>query len=241
MSQQREIVVVEHEVGCPLDRFADWLDGVNVRMVRPYLGDPVPESVSEGLIVLGGEMSAYDDEVAPWLPAVRDLLRTAVLDEVPTLGICLGAQLLALATGGDVQVAAPGGRESGVIDVRWRAEAVVDPLVSGLPDPTAGPSMHADAIVRLPGGAVWLGSSAAYPHQAFRLGPAAWGVQFHPEVSLGTFRGWAVDLPEVDTEAVTAEFLDRDADTVACGRALAERFGTIVNAAVPKAEPQPLS
>jgi GMP synthase (glutamine-hydrolysing) len=241
MSQQREIVVVEHEVGCPLDRFADWLVDVDVRMVRPYLGDPVPESVRDGLIVLGGEMSAYDDEVAPWLPAVRDLLRTVVREEVPTLGICLGAQLLAIAAGGDVLVAAPGGRESGVIDVRWRAEAVADPLVSGLPDPTAGPSMHADAIVRLPDDAVWLGASSAYPHQAFRLGTAAWGVQFHPEVSLRTFRGWAVDLPEVDTEAVTAEFLDRDADTVACGRALAERFGTIVNAAVPKAEPQPLS
>jgi GMP synthase (glutamine-hydrolysing) len=230
----RRVVVVEHEPGCPLDRFAGWLASVNVEIIRPYAGDDVPRQVSDALIVLGGQMSAYDDGVAPWLPAVRDLLAGSAADGVPTLGICLGAQLLAVACGGHVDVGAAPGRESGVIDVRWRPEAVNDPLVAGLADPFPGPSMHADAVVELPPDSTWLGRSEMYPHQAFRIDPAAWGVQFHPEVSLPTFTAWAHEHPEVDVEAVTAEFKLRDAEVAAAGRALAERFaGRVSGSPVP--------
>lgn len=229
MRTRSQIVVIEHEADCPLDRFAGWLAGPDVQVVRPYAGDEVPTEVAGGLLVLGGQMSAYDDRVAPWLPAVRSLLATSVSREVPTLGICLGAQLLAVAAGGIVEVAAAPGRESGIIDVRWRDEAGSDPLVAGLPDPAAGPSMHADAVAELPSGAIWLASSERYPYQAFRLGAAAWGVQFHPEVSLSTFRGWAEEHAEVDTDAVTGEYRDREADVVAAGRGLARRFSAIVS------------
>lgn len=230
------VLVVEHEPDCPLDRFAGWLDQVKLAIVRPYAGDPVPrlDGVSrrscmiDGVIVLGGQMSAYDDEIATWLPATRDLLAASVADGTPTLGICLGAQLLAVACGGKVDVAAAAGRESGVVDVRWLPSAAADPLVAGLPDPFPGPSMHADVIVDLPDGATWLGSSEMYPHQAFRVGPAAWGVQFHPEVSLATIRRWAEHLPDVDTEAVMAELAARDADVAVAGELLVRRFAEIV-------------
>lgn len=221
------ISVIEHEPACPLDRMGEWLDGVDFDVVRPYAGDAVPPAVDGGLIVLGGQMSAYDDAVAPWLPAVRDLLAASVGSAVPTLGICLGAQLLAVACGGRVDVSAPAGRESGVVDVRWRAPASSDPLMAGLPDPYPGPSMHADAVSALPAGSVWLAASDMYPHQAFRVGDAAWGVQFHPEVSLPTFRGWADLHPEVDADAVTAEFKRRDDDIVRAGRALTRRFAAL--------------
>jgi len=222
--ERRRVVVIEHEPGCPLDRFGGWLRGVDTEIVRPHAGDSVPADVRDGLIVLGGQMSAYDDGVAPWLPAVRDLLARSAADGVPTLGICLGAQLLAVACGGRVEVAAAAGRESGVIDVMWRLEAALDPLVAGMADPFPGPSMHADAVVELPPDSTWLGRSEMYPHQAFRVGAAAWGVQFHPEVSLPTFTGWAREHPEVDVETVTAEFKRRDGQLAAAGRALAERF-----------------
>jgi GMP synthase (glutamine-hydrolysing) len=227
--ERRRVVVIEHEPGCPLDRFGGWLRGVEIEVVRPHAGDSVPAYVRDGLIVLGGQMSAYDDGVAPWLPAVRDLLARSAADGVPTLGICLGAQLLAVACGGRVEVAAAAGRESGVIDVRWRPEAALDPLVAGLADPFPGPSMHADAVVELPPDSTWLGRSELYPHQAFRVGAAAWGVQFHPEVSLPTFTGWAREHPEVDVETVTAEFKRRDGQVAAAGRALAERFAERVS------------
>lgn len=222
------LVVVEHEPGCPLDRFANWLDGLEIITVRPHAGDPVPTEVDGGLLVLGGQMSAYDDRSAPWLPATRRLLSSSASAGVPTLGICLGAQLLAVACGGAVDVGAAPGRESGVVDVHWRAEAVADRLVGDLPDPFAGPSMHADAVTRLPAGATWLGETAMYPYQAFRVGAAAWGVQFHPEVSAATFRAWAAGHPEVDTEGVTAELRARDAEVAAGGGAMARRFAALV-------------
>lgn len=227
--ERRRVVVIEHEPGCPLDRFSGWLRGVTVEVVRPHAGESVPSDVRDGLIVLGGQMSAYDDGVAPWLPAVRNLLARSAADGVPTLGICLGAQLLAVACGGRVEVAAAPGRESGVIDVRWRPEAASDPLVAGLADPFPGPSMHADAVVELPPDSTWLGRSDMYPHQVFRVGRAAWGVQFHPEVSLRTFTGWARELPEVDVETVTAEFKRRDGEITAASRVLAERFAERVS------------
>jgi GMP synthase (glutamine-hydrolysing) len=224
------IHVIEHEPGCPLDRFEGWLTAAaaDVRVVRPYDGDPVPSVPGTGLIVLGGQMSAYDDEVAPWLPEVRSLLRVAAEDATPTLGICLGAQLLAVACGGRVEVGAAPGRESGVVDVRWRSAAADDALVGGLPDPFPGPSMHADAVVSLPPGSVWLASSAMYPHQAFRVGAAAWGVQFHPEVSEPTFAGWAAEHPDVEAAAVVAQLVARDASVAAGGQELATRFARIV-------------
>jgi GMP synthase (glutamine-hydrolysing) len=218
------IVVIQHEPGCPLDRMGGWLGGAAVDVVRPYTGDAVPRAAEHGLIVLGGQVSAYDDEVAPWLPAVRDLLAASVAAAVPTLGICLGAQLLAVVCGGTVDVPAAAGRESGVIDVHWRPAAASDPLVSGLPGPYPGPSMHADAVSALPAGGVWLAASDRYPYQAFRLGDAAWGVQFHPEVSLATFRSWAEIHPEVDTEAVVTEFKRYDEAVAQAGRQLTDRF-----------------
>jgi GMP synthase (glutamine-hydrolysing) len=225
-----KVVVIEHEPSCPLDLFESRLGGVAVQVVRPYAGAAVPPAADDGVIVLGGQMSAYDDEAAPWLPAVRDLLATSVADGVPTLGICLGAQLLAVACGGTVEVAAAAGRESGVIDVNWLPPASGDPLVNGLPNPMAAASMHADAVAALPPDAVWLASSAMYPHQAFRVGDAAWGVQFHPEASPDTLLGWAARQPDIDMSAMSGQLRSRARDLPTGGHALARRFGSVVSA-----------
>src|SRR6478735_175203 len=90
------ITVVEHGADAGLGFFAGWLAGAGVgcEVVRPYLGETVPERADDGLIVLGGEAAAWEDERYPWLPATRDLIRGSVEGGVPTLGICLGAQLM---------------------------------------------------------------------------------------------------------------------------------------------------
>jgi GMP synthase (glutamine-hydrolysing) len=188
-----------------------------------------------GLVVLGGRMGAHDDDEAPWLPATRDLLGAAVADGTPTLGVCLGAQLLAVACGGRVEVGASG-IEAGVVDVRWRAEAAQDPLFGGHPSggSSPGPSMHQDAVVELPPGALWLGETPQYPHQAFRVGSRAWGVQFHPEASPTTFRGWSAthadDWPRwgLDGDEVVAQLERRDEEVVEAGRRLAVRFAALL-------------
>ncbi|MFI2753177.1 type 1 glutamine amidotransferase [Cellulomonas sp. P22] len=232
------VTVVQSSPEVGLDRLAGWLPGLDVRLVRADLGEAVPADVADagaGLIVLGGPMSAYDDVVAPWLPATRALLSASVDAGLPTLAICLGAQLLAVARGGRVQVGAPPGHEGGVIDVRWRPEATGDRLVGALAADAAAherrstpmPSMHADAVVELPVGAVWLAASATYPYQAYRVG-SAWGVQFHPEAGAQTLRTWADQVEGLDTEAALEEFADREADITRAARALGESFAAVV-------------
>ena len=233
VSPHREITVLQHEDGVPLDLFAGWLAPARVRVVRAHRGDPVPTGpteVGDGLVVLGGNMDAYADDVAPWLAPTRALLAAVARSDVPALGICLGAQLLAVAGGGRVEVAAAAGRESGVVAVRWHEGAAGDALLGGLvAGPAAGgrfPTMHADAVVELPDGAVALGSSDRYV-QAFRLG-SAWGVQFHPETSPDTLRRWAHDEPGVDAGAVVAQYARHADELGRTGRAVAHAFAGLV-------------
>jgi GMP synthase (glutamine-hydrolysing) len=225
------VSVIQLQRSCPLDRFGPWLGDTVIEVIRPYRGDTVPSTAGAGLIVLGGNMSPYEDAAAPWLPAVRDLMAAAVSSAVPTLGICLGAQLLAVACGGRVDVAAAPGRISGIIDVSWRTGAESDPLVAGLPEPSPCPSFHADAISDLPDHVTWLGAGAVYPYQAFRVGDAAWGLQFHPEVSPASFAAWAAAVPGVAAEAVTAQFQAHDERVTPIGRLIAQRFAKLCAAA----------
>jgi GMP synthase (glutamine-hydrolysing) len=221
---QPRVTVLQHSSDVPLDRLAGRLG--DVRIVRLFDGDPVPalDECGDGLVVLGGQMSAYADDVAPWLPAVRSLLLDASGSGLPTLAICLGAQLLAVAGGGRVEVAAPPGREAGVVRVHWREAALTDPVLGpvaraaydadGRRGATRVLSMHADAVVELPEGAQWLAYSDMYPYQAFRLGSAV-GVQFHPEASPSLAVRWALDHTDVSTaevsEAVNAHAEELDA------------------------------
>lgn len=184
------VLVVQHEDGAPLGRLAD-VPGVRLDVVRPDRGEELPATVEglDGLLVLGGAMAAWEDDVAPWLPATRALCLDAVVRGTPTLGVCLGAQLLALACGGVVE-RAPDGPEVGVVDVRPTAAGRADPFVGRLGAVVPAPQAHHDAITRLPEGSVSLASSAMYAHQAFRVGERAWGVQYHPEVTREVFSVW---------------------------------------------------
>jgi GMP synthase (glutamine-hydrolysing) len=230
------LTVVQSSPDVTLDTWADLL-GADLRVVRASDGDPLPtlDELGDGLVVLGGHMSAHDDARAPWLPALRDLLLAAATSGVPTLAICLGAQLLAVAGGGHVEVAAPPGREVGATRVFWRRDAADDPVLGALAggdNPVEHvASAHGDAIVDLPPSAVWLASSNMYPYQAFRLGSAV-GVQFHPEASWASLAGWCDRYDDVDTAAVLAGFDAHATEIADGGRRLAESFVADVRATV---------
>lgn len=202
----RRIVVVEHEPDAGLGRLLEPLraqrDGprIELAILRPHRGDPIPDDAEavgfDALIVLGGSMASWEDDVAPWLPATRRLLARAVETTLPVLAICLGAQLLALATGGRV-LRGHADLEVGVSEVTYLPEAATDrllgPVMARFGSRTYAVQWHQDAIETLPPGAVLLASGARYRHQAFRLGEAAWGLQYHPEVTGRDFAAWLAD------------------------------------------------
>lgn len=198
------VTVIENAPDVPLGSFGDHLAdaGLAVRTVRVHAGEPLPavDDLGAGLVVLGGHASAYDDATTPWLPDLRALLLDAATTGVPTLAVCLGAQLLAVAGGGQVTVAAPPGREAGAVRIFWRPEAKTDVVVGAAARAAAEvggrasvyPTSHADAVSELPQDAVWLASSNMYPFQAFRLGSAL-AVQFHPEADAAMLEQWLAD------------------------------------------------
>ena len=125
------------------------------------------------MIALGGSLGAYDVR----LLETRRWIRSAVLGGLPFLGICLGGQLLASALGASV---ARGHPELGIHDVFLSDAAEHDPLFAGLPRRLQVLGWHEDSF-DLPSGAVPLAHSTACANQAFRVGAAAYGLQFHPE------------------------------------------------------------
>jgi GMP synthase-like glutamine amidotransferase len=159
--------------------------GVELDLRRVDAGDPVPADlvVHDGLIVMGGPMSATSDEGFATRSAELALLRDALERGRPVLGVCLGAQLLAAAGGGSV-FAGAAGAEIGWDEVTLTDDVSSDPLLVGLPRSLGVLHWHGDTF-SLPPGASHLASSERYANQAFRIGANAWGFQFHLEVDAG--------------------------------------------------------
>lgn len=210
------IAVVSNDDGVPLDLLEERLPGA--RVFRAVDGLPGFGSF-DGLVVLGGAMSVEDVDQAPWLTDLGRLMLDCAAAGVPVLAICLGAQLLAAAGGGRVEVGAWAGPERGVISVKLRPGAEHDPVLGlvrqALGDEFAAPSMHADAVAELPPDAEWLASSAQYPFHAFRIGSAL-AVQFHPEASAATMCSWA-SRNQLDPGVIEQDMSasGRDLDTLA--------------------------
>jgi GMP synthase-like glutamine amidotransferase len=242
-------LVIENDPSDDLRRLGEWLTEAELELtvVRPHAGEPVPETLDGhlALIVLGGQQSAYPDAAgapgAPWFPAVEGLLRKAVRNHVPTLGVCLGAQLLATAHGGLVE-RSTSGPEIGPGLVARRDAADNDPLFRYVPLLPDVVQWHSDEITELPLGAVLLAASSRYPHQAYRLGDRAWGLQFHVECDVEMIRGWA------RSDAAALDELGYDADTVVAATAgiladveevwqpFAARFAALALGALPDAD-----
>jgi len=176
--------------------------GVDIAVCRVWDGDAVPTSADglSGVVVMGGAMSAGSDDGFPARGAELDLLRDAVAREVPVLGVCLGAQLLAAAGNAPVYAGASG-LELGWVPVRLEEDAATDALFTGLPAQLTVLNWHGDTF-DLPATAVRLASGDRYQNQAFRLGRRAWGVQFHIEVDVGALDCFIDAFPE---EAMLAD------------------------------------
>lgn len=176
---QRKILAVLHQEHSTPGRLAHRLieRGFSIDARRPRFGDLLPETLEEhdGVIIFGGPMSANDDD--PYVRQEIEWTSVALEERKPFLGICLGAQVLARNLGAKVDFHPEGLVEVGYYPLRATPEGA---KLFDWPDYIY--QWHREGF-ELPSGAVRLAESDTFPNQAFLYGPAAFGIQFHCEVT----------------------------------------------------------
>jgi GMP synthase-like glutamine amidotransferase len=208
--------------------------GAEVETRRAHLGEPLPAGPAgyDGIVILGGEQNALADDACPWFPGLLGLIRGFGERDKAVLGICLGAQLVARAYGAENILERP--VEFGWREVRPTAAGRDDPVLAGLGEGSPVFHWHEDTFT-LPPGAAHLATNDMTENQAFRIGRAIYGVQFHFEAdrplveewsaAFGpTILGYAPDWPE--RHPVDAARLGPRAD--ATGLDLARRWVRLV-------------
>ncbi|MDO8637705.1 MAG: type 1 glutamine amidotransferase [Dehalococcoidia bacterium] len=162
--------------------------GIPYDTVAFYKGDSIPPlSLYEALIVLGGPMNVYEEDKYLYLSGQDRAIKQAISQSMPFLGICLGAQLLAKASGAKV-VANPV-KEIGFSRVQLTAQASDDRLFHGLPPELPVFQWHGDTF-HIPDGAIKLASSSGCDNQAFCYGKNTYALQFHLEVTPAMVTNW---------------------------------------------------
>ena len=186
------VLVIENYAGTSLGQVGTALDeaGAAVDLRRPYQGDPVPERADgfDALILLGGAQNALDDDNHAWFGRTLELIRDFGRQDKAVLGVCLGAQLIARAHGARNHIG--GHNEFGWHEVAVTPEAAADPVFSALPPAFPIFEWHDDHF-DLPAGAVRLASSPVAANQAFRIGRATYGTQFHFEADRALVAQWS--------------------------------------------------
>ncbi|NTW70527.1 MAG: glutamine amidotransferase [Chlorobiaceae bacterium] len=220
-----------------LGDFEDWIKTalgmmpVPVEVVDVAGGSDLP-SPDEccGVIVTGSHAMVTDN--LPWSLRLESWIALLVSASVPFLGICYGHQLLGRAMGGEVGYH-PLGSEIGTVEITLASEAEDDPLFRGLPCCFAAHATHAQSVLTLPPGALPLALSLHDPVHAFRVGTAAWGVQFHPEYSAAVMEAYIAAQAESlsrkgrDVEKLLYEVIDTP-----FARSVLTNFGALVQGCV---------
>jgi len=196
--------------------FEDWtvrgmsLEDGTWTSVNVQAGEALPDPTAYAGGVITGSHDMVTDAL-PWIADTEAWIRSAVEAGLPLLGICFGHQLMAHALGGLADYH-PDGVEIGTADITRTRASAEDPLFRGLPEVFPGHVTHSQTARKLPEDAALLATGSHDPHQAFRVGDHAWGVQFHPEF---------------DAPAIREYIARREADLLASGRDVAAIRATV--------------
>ena len=151
-----------------------------------------------GVVITGAHCMVTDN--LSWSLAIEAWIPALVRSKIPLLGICYGHQLLGRAMGGQVDFH-PSGREVGTVEISKTAAGCVDPLFKELPKRFQAHATHAQSVLALPSESILLAENDFEAHHAFRIGPCAWGVQFHPEYNSHVMRDYLHKQEKLLTEA----------------------------------------
>lgn len=189
------ILIVENLRNTAIGQVGDALDEAGAEQVwtRPWSGEPLPSGSEgfHGMVVLGGEQSAVDDDLHPYLPELARLMKRFGYEDKAVLGICLGSQLLARAHGGsNLLGVAP---EFGWHRVNLTTHGQEDPVFAAVDGEFPIFQWHSDTFT-LPDGAVHLAHNGAVTNQCFRIGRASYGMQFHFEANRPVVEAWNRDF-----------------------------------------------
>jgi GMP synthase-like glutamine amidotransferase len=183
-SGPKSILVLRHVAFEGQGRMAPYWErrGVRIHEWIATTGESIPALNSHsGLIVMGGPMGADDEAIFPWMASEKRLLESALKQDLPILGFCLGAQLLARVLG--AQVSPMGHKEIGWWPLEKESDAESLDMLKTFPDRFTGFHWHGDAF-ELPPGARRVFRSEGCSEQGFVWGDRAWGFQFHPEIGV---------------------------------------------------------
>jgi len=203
-----EVLVFQHDSYEDLGIFAEVLEkfGVDYRVLRLHDGEmPADDWQRAGaLIVLGGPMSVDEEHRFPFLRWEKKIIRAAIDENLPILGVSLGAQLIAAALGTKIRAGAV--KEIGWSPISIMPPGQVDSLLGYLPESATVFQWHGDSF-ELPSGAIHLATSANYQNQAFRVGKYIYGIQFHLEVTPSMIERW---INERSKDFALAPYLQPD-------------------------------
>ncbi len=191
--QKLPVLVVVHQVHSNPGHVGQWFqrNGHRLDIRRHYDGDPLPTSLAEhcGAVIFGGPQSANDG--IGFIRREIDWIGVALREQKPFLGICLGAQMLAHHLGAKVDHCCDGTVEIGYHAVK--ATQAGDAVLGAMPSKVF--QWHREGFEVPRDGTLLATSDGAYPNQAFGFGPAAFGVQFHPEITHAQVNRWSGGNP----------------------------------------------
>jgi GMP synthase-like glutamine amidotransferase len=214
----QKVAIFQHAEGEWIGSMTDWFVGKDFQLktYRLDLNESLPTVEQfDWLLIMGGSMSAYNEDIYPWLVAEKKIIKQAIESDKTVLGICLGGQLIASSMGANVY-------NNTQDEIGWYVITKTDSCATWMPDTLVPLSWHSDCF-ELPNGAIPFARSVVTPYQGFKLGENVWALQFHLEAQASTVGDFLAlddeglptgDYVQTETEIFTSQHLQQSRQTI---------------------------